>query len=255
MMRAGYKGPTVNIRPPKWTDNMFWLKADNYRDAQYIADAVYHHIGRGPFHFPDANFQYPPLRLETRELLTREMCSAYVESIAKGSASQKQREDYKERVKELVLKAVKSPEAVLFLSSLRPIAQSEAIPEASEESEFVDYRNSAVEDRNEAVSIEEESHFAGLPAEERFETPMEVDHLSEQAIQVLDSGPVDLAYIASFGLDWFDSANILQSDLQSLGAGWSHLGGNAGEPTTPDNLKYFLMALDECKQLSHPCVI
>ena len=251
MMRPGYRGPTVNIRPPKWTDNTFWIRADDYSDAQYIADAVYYHIGKGPFHFCDASFQYPPLRLSaTRELFTREACSAYVESIAKGAALQKQREDYKERVKELVLKAVKSPEAVLFLSSLRPVGRPAPNFEAAEESEVPDDGN----------DIEEES----LPAVEQYGftleqwSPMEVDEMSEQAVQSLALFPCDVpatvdpmsgpAYVPTFGIDWFDSGSILRSDWQGLDAGWSHSDKKVPEEhTVSSDLKDLLSALDKGK--------
>lgn len=254
MMRAGYRGPTVNIRPPKWTDNTFWIKAENYPDAQYIADAVYYHTGRGPFHFCDANFQYPPLRLGTRELLTREMCSAYVESIAKGAAQQKQREVYRELVKELVLKAVKSPEAVLFLSSLRPVAWPRTNLVVPEDTEIVN------------DGIDEESQLVGVPAEEAAGndvgdeppeqgTPMEVDDIAEQAIQLSVLSPsdvpetvelmLDLTYVPSFGIDWFESqGTILRSEEQGLGAGWSH-SGKEEEEQIPSNLKDFVVTLDK----------
>ncbi|KAG0590555.1 hypothetical protein M758_1G098400 [Ceratodon purpureus] len=268
MMRPGYKGPTVNIRPPKWTDNNFWIRADNYPDAQYIADAVYYHIGRGPFHFLDANFQYPPLRLATCELLTREACQFYVESIAKGPAHLKQRKDYGEKVKELVLKAVKSPEAVLFLNSLRPAAPSATSVEATEECETPD-------DGNEGVSIEEDSDFAGVPAEEvvgnnvgdelaeQSPTPMEADNLSEWAIQTLVPYPTDVVsepvassgeppYIPTFCLDfrWFDDSPsfeaecILGSDRQSLDAAWSQSAKKAEENTLFGDFKDLFSGLD-----------
>jgi hypothetical protein len=252
MMRPGYKGPTVNIRPPKWTDNSFWIGAESYPAAKYIADAVYYFTGRGPFHFTDVSFPYPPLRLATGELLTREACAVYVESIAKGAEHQKQREDYREKVKDVVLKAVKSPEAVLFLNSLRPAASSNG---AAEESETSDGANEAgsVEEDSEGVSVGEnvvdevvaEDGVGNNVGDEFAEqaTPMEVDHVSEQAIQGLwepvaaTSGYIPTFGIASASLD----SHILQSDWLSLDGGLHHLGTEAEENT----FSCFLNELDK----------
>jgi hypothetical protein len=117
---AAYKCPIMNILAPKWPDTFFWIRAEDFEAAQFIANAVFCFTGHGPFHFRDAHFRYPPLCLGNGELLTSmEKCSAHVAKIAKGREFRNERVYYKDRVRKLVLEMVKSPEVVQFLNSVR----------------------------------------------------------------------------------------------------------------------------------------
>lgn len=256
MCLANYKSPTVNIRAPKWPDNKFWIRAKNYEAAKYIADAVYYHIGRGPFHF-HVTFHYPPLCLSNRDLLTtKEMCAAHVGRIAKVPALSRERKDYKERVKKLVLKSVNSPEAVTFLRSLSAIPLS--LPNFGGKL-APDGKLSL--DGNEAAISEEERHSAVTEDGEQG-TSMEVDAQSEEAILSLSPvvcvdpanffhlsqtnlfGDIDIstAFVPSFGMNLDE--NILHSEGQSIIFGYRL----SKEYTIPGNLEGLLNSLDEGEQ-------
>jgi hypothetical protein len=240
---AAYKGPVVNIRAPKWPDTLFWIRAEYFEAAQYIADMVFYLTGRVPFHFRDARLRYPPLRLGTGEVLnTMEKCSAHVAKIAKGPALRNERVYYKERVQKFVLEMVKSPEVVQFLNNVRakhcPLPH--LVPEAANS-------DSSVTDDGDA----------------EHGTPMEVDAVSEEAIHSLVPAlhvdqfhiadmnlfrGLDLssAFIPSFGMTLgmdLDEADpsILHSEGHSIGVG---CGRKAKAYPIPSNLDVLLTTLD-----------
>lgn len=250
MFLATYKGPTVNIRAPKWTDNVFWIRAPDYETAQWIADALFYHTGRPPFHF-DRPFSYPPLVLGTGQYLrTRVKCGQHVAKIAKGSALLGERGDYRARVKKLILEALEHPEVVHFLSGLRLLARPGPAPPP--------LAIPAIEE----APMEADSSLS----EEEARTPMEVDSLSEEAVRLLappvqhvDAATVfraeDMAtaeepvnvlttYIPAFGMAMDEPDNPLQSCGQSIGYDCRR------KATIPSNLAHFLKDLDEGEQLS-----
>ena len=132
------KGYTVNIRPRRWLQSLWIGGIESYKDAQFIADAVYHYTGTPPFHFPAVNFKFPPLEcMGTSEPLTsREMCSEYVLSIAKGDEFKNHRVDFLRRVKELVLGQVKDIEKRILQQVEDPHSPTDSNNRLAEDHDF-----------------------------------------------------------------------------------------------------------------------
>jgi hypothetical protein len=261
MFLPTYKGPTVNIRAPKWTDNTFWIRAPDLEVAQWIADAIYYHTGRRPFHFRRP-FNYPPLLLGTGQYLkTREKCALHVAKIAKGAALLGERGDYRVRVKKLVLEAVKHPEVVRFLSSMRLMARPAppiAITIPAREEAAMEADPLSEEETRTPIAVDPSS-------EEDARTPMEVDPLSEEVVRLLappvqhvDAAtlfraadtttfeePVDMstAFIAGFAMDVDD--NLLHSFGQSI---------TTAKAKIPSNLAPLLKDLDEEENDAFKCI-
>lgn len=111
----------MNIRPPKWRDSRIWIgKIEKFAEAQYIADAVFHYIGRAPFHFKEADFQFPPLHIDGKPLLSaREDFQTYVKLIAKSDADRQRRQEFRTLVTDVVRETVKNREAHRWITQLQ----------------------------------------------------------------------------------------------------------------------------------------
>ena len=200
---------TVNIRPSKWNDknkpSKFWKGKQNHKMAQYLADAIYHYIGKPRFHFLDADHLIFPIlecigiEINTPVRLTsQEIRSEYVQSIA-GEAYALQREDFICKVMNVIESGEFVLQAERFLKSREEAADFEEATHPKED---------AATPKETAVSAEDWAE----------DTPPIEDDMGLEAMR---QSQLDFsqAYAPSFEIDFNSSGKkSLQSVGQSFGS-------------------------------------
>lgn len=210
---------TVNVRPKLWDDKYppakIWIgRIKSYQLAQCTADAVFYYTGGYPFHFRDANWNFPPLHCMGRYgqpevLSSREMCLEYVEYIAKSLAFRPHRFDFINQVKAVLASPAYLHQRAEFLESLNEAHGAPAAPV----DQLADTANQPPPENDDANYHD----WREMEVECNFMMSSEIPPSSEAK------------YIASFG---FDFDNKLQSTWEIPYVPWNAHDKKMEEPST-----------------------
>lgn len=210
---------TVNVRPKLWDDKYppakIWIgRIKSYQLAQCTADAVFYYTGGYPFHFRDANWNFPPLHCMGRYgqpevLSSREMCLEYVEYIAKSLAFRPHRFDFINQVKAVLASPAYLHQRAEFLESLNEAHGAPAAPV----DQLADTANQPPPENDDANYHD----WREMEVECNFMMSSEIPPSSEAK------------YIASFG---FDFDNKLQSTWEIPYVPWNAHDKKMEDPST-----------------------